>query len=39
MICLAVNLRKLSAKAIWKAGALVLRVSDPQPAAAEGAMG
>jgi transposase len=39
LICLAVNLRKLSAKALWKAGALVLRASEPQPAVAEGARG
>ena len=39
LICLAVNLRKLSAKALWKAGALVLRSSASQPAAAEGARG
>jgi transposase len=30
LVCTAVNLRKLSAKATWKAGRLVLRALDPQ---------
>jgi transposase len=29
LVCMAVNLRKLSAKATWKAGKLVLRAVDP----------
>ena len=34
LVCLAVNLRKLSAKAVWKAGALVLRELASEPATA-----
>ena len=30
LICTAVNLRKLSAKATWRAGRLVLRELDPR---------
>ena len=30
LVCMAVNLRKLSAKATWKAGKLALRAPDPR---------
>jgi hypothetical protein len=32
LVCMAVNLRKLNAKATWKAGRLVLRALDPRTA-------